>query len=561
MIGIEEKVQKFIQSYYPADSRNIEMFLQPLQDIHLRSDHIRFQALNHKQGSIHHIYILSVVALFIFILAYLNFINLFLALQIKRIHGTIMRKVLGATKQNISFQIFVDTLIVIYIAICIGLIFIQFIFPFLTASFDLKTYFSLSFLETWINAALIGLVLSMATAFYITFIIFHISSSHSLKGYSPGVTVNRFRRGFTILQFGISLAVVTVASVTLDQMNFIKNRNPGFNHNQIISISIHDDEERNKIETLKNLFRQNPNIINLAATSGLTGGSDIQFKQRALGPSGELDIQMRIGFIDFNYIETMEMQLAYGRSFSPDFSTDSIEAVVINETALKEIGWSDPIGQKFKRGNTWMNVVGVIRDFNVYSVHRKIEPFYARYAPDRFNYLMIRLKPNEIDETLTFIQKTWRNIHPNKPMEFNFLDQNMRQLYLSDQKFSLTLLIFSELAIIIACIGLFGLTSLSIDQRTKEIGIRKVVGAKTFDIVVLFLRQFVVGISFAFLIAIIAAYYAGQYWLQRFSYHIELSIATFLWPVVFIGLAGILTVFLKTIRIAISNPVETLRYE
>jgi putative ABC transport system permease protein len=256
----------------------------------------------------------------------------------------------------------------------------------------------------------------------------------------------------------------------------------------------------------------------------------------------------------------MQMKIVEGRDFSLDHPMDSTSSVIINETAAKKFGWKNPLGKQFE-GNPVKTVIGVVKDFNFFSLHSKIGPLIMSIQPDEFNYLVMRIKPDDISATVNYVEKTWKEIVPGRPFDYSFLDQHFDDIYKSDQRTGDMFGFFSFLAIFIACLGLFGLAAYTAEQRTKEIGVRKVLGSSVSGIVLLLSKDFLKLVLIAGIIAVPVSYYAMNSWLQDFAYHAGIEPWTFIAAAILAFLIAFITISFQAIKAATSNPIKSLRYE
>ena len=271
---------------------------------------------------------------------------------------------------------------------------------------------------------------------------------------------------------------------------------------------------------------------------------------------------MRISYVDFDLINTMEMELVDGRNFSREFATDTSQAVIINETAVRELGWENPIGMQFEREDAQpMTVIGVVKDFQYNKMTRKIEPLFMNIDPERYNYLMIRVRPENITQTLDFIEQTWTNLLPGHPYEYGFMDEYFERMYRAEQNMGRLFGGFSTLAILVACLGLVGLVTFTAEQRTKEIGIRKILGATVPNVIWLLSKEFLLLVTIALAVSAPIAGWLMRRWLENFVEHAGLNGWIFLLAGVIALAIALLSVSFQAIRTALANPVKTLRYE
>ncbi len=564
---IDKQFTAFINHYIPPDPKtgeksDLQMYLQPIKDIHLYSSDIIYQTYRHNPGSISTVYIFSAIALFILIIACINFMNLATARSAKRIKEIGMRKVLGSTRKSLVYQFIGEAILISLIALLLSFLLTEIALPYFKNIFGGKIIFS--YQDSFIFLLeLIGITLTVGviSGSYPALFLSKFEPAQSLKGTISSKMKGSFlRKILVVLQFSIAISLIICTGIVSNQMNYIKNKNLGFNKEHVLYLPIRSKETRGKIDLLKSELSKNSNIINVAASGGLFGASGSEGTETVSGTNGKQRMMMRRSFVGFDYIKTMQMKIVKGRDFSLAHPSDSSSSVIINETAVKKFGWKNPIGKKFE-GDPQKTVIGVVKDFNFFSLHSKIGPLIMSIQPGQFNYLVMRIKPENISSTVSFVEKTWKAVVPGRPFDYSFLDQHFDDIYKNDQRTGDMFGFFSFMAIFIACLGLFGLASFTAEQRTKEIGVRKVLGSSVSGIVILLSKDFLRLVVLAGIISVPVSYYAMNEWLKNFAYRISIS------PWVFI-LAGLLAFFIafvtisfQAVKAAIANPVKSIRYE
>ncbi len=472
---LENKFPAFIEKYHKADeSYSFSLFLQPLNDIHLYSDQIIYQTYNHNQGSIVKIYTFSAIALFILLIACINFMNLSTARSAKRIKEVGIRKVLGSSRLNLILQFMGEAIIIALFAFLLAILLTEFAFPFFKSVFNITIDYQfkdniLFMLEMLAVTILTGIVSGIYPAFFMS----KVQPAKSLKdgrGYLAGRST--LRKILVVSQFAIAIILIVSSGIVMDQMNFIRNKNLGFNKEQLLYVPIRGKAEIDKIELIKNELLQNNNIVSASAVSGPIGASGNQGTETVVGSGDKIELMMRKSYVDFDYFKTMQLKIVEGRAFSTEFPTDSSRAVIVNQTAVKKFGWKNPIGKQFK-DDPDRTVIGVVNDYNFYSVHEKIEPQIIRISKDFINNLLIRIKPANVHQTINYIESTWNKINQGKPFEYTFVDDYFNKIYKTDLNTEKLFGTFAFIAIFIGCLGLFGLASFTAEQKTKEIGVRK----------------------------------------------------------------------------------------
>jgi len=386
-----------------------------------------------------------------------------------------------------------------------------------------------------------------------------------LKGtLRTGPASYRFRSILVVFQFAISVFLIISTIIVFNQIRFMKNRNLGFDKEHIVFIQILDDSIQASTETIKEELLKIPGVIRASAVSHVPGHGAMH---NAFVPEGfsieESQMMGRIS-VDSDFLTTFGIELVRGRNFSPEFSTDVTDSILINETAAEKIGWVDPLGKKISElleKPVPRTVIGVVKDFHTDSLHNPLEPICIDQNPDNFSYIAVRLSPGYISGTMTLLEKKWKDLDPTGTFDYAFLDDSLDGQYRAEERLGKIFTYFSMLAIFIACLGLFGLASFTAEQKTKEIGIRKVLGAPLSGIVVLLSKEFTKWIIAANLFAWPIAYFLMQKWLQNFAFRISIGIGSFLLAASFALLIALLTVSYQSLKAALANPIESLRYE
>ena len=536
-----------------------QFFLQPLTSIHLHS-HLNNEL--EANSDIKYVYIFSIIAVFILLIACINFMNLSTARSITRSKEVGVRKVLGSNKSQLVKQFLIESFLLTFISILIAVLLVEIFLPLFNnlADKNLHTnYFhSLVAIPALIAAIIIvGLISGSYPAFFLS----SFQPSKVLKGKATGSKGSWLRSGLVIFQFSISIILFIGTMIIYNQMKYIQDANLGFNKEHVLVVQRAWALE-NHAETFKDELIKNPHIINATNTNDLPGRvfSETVFKLE----NAPVSQQFLMGLIttDGNFAKTMGIDLTEGRYFSKNNPSDSV-AVVLNESAVKTFNIKDPIGKRiiFAGQNLTCNIIGVVKDFHLRSLHQKIEPLVIYYRSGQTNYLPIRISSNDISGTISAIKNEWKKFVPNKPFEYFFLDEDLNRLYHSDQKTGEILTSFSLLAISIACLGLFGLAAFTTERRTKEIGIRKALGASVLNVIFILSKEFTKWVLIANIIAWPVAYFFMNKWLQDFAYRINVSIWIFILSGIIALFIALLTVISHAIKAARANPVKSLRYE
>ena len=566
---LEEKFPGMIQSrvggILKAVKGNLNLSLQPLTRIHLHSNLMQEISGN---SSISYVYIFAAVAVFILIIACINFMNLSTARSSKRAKEVGMRKVLGADRGRIIRQFLLESLFFSSLSLLTALLLVEMALPLFNSisGTELRIHYLAS---PWIVPALIGLTLTVGifAGSYPAFFLSAYQPIRVLKGFlKTGKSGTRFRTALVVLQFTISVTLIIGTILVFSQLNYMKNRRLGFNKEQVVVIPISDESTLDSLRPLKEELLSHTGIIGAAASSHVPGQTTYinpfipeGFSQDNMQWMGEL-------YVDHDFISTMGVELVSGRNFQPELQTDARQSVIINETAAQKFGWTDPIGKTImdisQSGQTNpRTIVGVVRDFHIESLHKKINPLFIGCTTHLFNSLTIRIRPENVTQTITFLREKIRAFDPQRPFVYSFLDVSFDAQYRAEERLGQVFSSFAVVAIFIAALGLLGLASFTAEQKTKEIGIRKVLGASIPGIIFLLTKEFTKWVVISNIIAWPVAYLATKSWLQGFAYRTGISISVFLLAsIISLGIA-ITTVGFQAYRAAAANPAGSLKYE
>jgi putative ABC transport system permease protein len=541
-----------------AAGNNWEYFLQPLASIHLNSSlNGEFEA----NGNINYIYIFISAALLIVIIASVNFMNLSTAKSEQRSKEVGLRKVVGSSKGLLIFQFLHEAVFMSILAFILSVVLVFIALPWFNSftgkSFELFDMYNLQTLPYLLAAVLmLGILSGLYPAFYLS----SFKPMEVLKS-----KINRRKNGvnlrgtLVVFQFVISIFLIVGTLVVYRQLDFVQNVNLGFNKEQIVVLH-GAGALGNKSETFKELLFTNPNIKKVSTSQTLPGKGFMNWGCNVEGREGWLTLNMNITDIDF--LDTYQMQMVEGRFFSKDFLSDST-AIVINENAQKVLGWEDPLQRKVNMNGNSYHVIGVIKDYHYESLHTQVRPMGMIMFPRdwRPSYVSVKITGEDVPETLDFIEKRWATTTGGFPYQFSFFDQEYQQLYDNEVQTSNMFIFFALIAIFIACLGLFALSAFVAEQRTKEIGIRKVNGAGVNNILLLLSSNFAKWVLMAFIISLPLGFFVMRKWLENFAYKIDLN----WWIFAVAGLAALfialMTVSFQSVKAALKNPVDALRYE
>ncbi len=537
--------------------------LQPLTDIHLSSN-TKYEL--EPNGDIQYVYIFSALAIFILLLACVNFTNLSTARGVKRSREVGIRKVLGSVKKQLVFQFLTESVLLTFLAMlcAVGLIF--FLLPYFNevAGKNITFAFFLGYKSILIMVSLV-LIAGILAGIYPAFFLSSFNTIKVLKGSaaSKGSQKKLLRSGLIVFQFFVSIALIIATIIVYQQLHYMQNKKLGYDQEQVLFLP--DARLLGKNQTaFEQQLSQDSRVVS-ASISRYAPGS-IFMDGTQVYPKNEngngTEIHANIYHVDYDYIRTLGLHIVQGRNFSKDFPTDS-SGIVINEAMVRELGWSgsNPIGKSIVRsGQQEYKVVGVVNDFNYASVKQKIAPLMMLLGGN-FGGLIVKIKTADVKGFLTGLKTQWDAFNPDGPLEYNFLDDTFAKLYASEQRTQQIFSVFATIAIIIASLGLFGLSAFVIEQRRKEIGIRKVLGSSVQNVLLLVSKEFLFLVGVAFIISVPVTWWAMHTWLQDFAYRINIS----WWIFAIAGFAAILiallTVSFQAVKAAIANPVESLRTE
>lgn len=516
----------------------------------------------HRKPNLAYIWIFGIIAFFILAVAAINFINLATARALTRAREVGVRKALGSPRSQLIRQFFMEAFLYVFSSLVLAVILAQLVLPFFNSIAG--KHLEISFLHTpfvWSLLAGLLVVTTLLTGVFPALMLSGVNLMQSIRGELSGSgNKSNLRRGLVILQFCISLGLIIGTLVVKNQMNFLQQQNLGFDQEHVVVLRQARALDKN-YDAFMDQLKQLPAVQVVSISQYLPGDgfdSSIFLPEQ---PSNYEETSLSYTHIDPNFVDALKLEMVAGRNIDLSHRTDST-AVLINETAAKRLGWDQPIGKKLSwGGDPGGEVVGVVKDFNFQSLHEEIEPLVMRMAQWRVSNIIVRLNPGNIADQIGSIRDLWQGMAPQSPIEYTFLDQDLQSLYEKESRMSRVFLLFATLSIFIACLGLFGLAAFMAAQRTKEIGIRKVLGASVFSVVGLLSKEFIFLVGLALVIASPVAYYAMHKWLQNFAYRVEIHWWIFILAGVMALLVAFATVSFQSIRAALADPVKSLRNE
>ncbi|UCE07962.1 MAG: ABC transporter permease, partial [bacterium] len=541
----------------------VSYFLQPVPDIHLHS-HLQSEMA----PAIHPIYltIFSIVGLFVLLIACFNFINLNTARSAKRAKEVGMRKVIGAGRGQLIWQFLGESFVIILFAVLLALIVIELSLPLLN-ELTTKNFTTSNILQPKIFVVLFCLVL-FVTIFASGYPSFFLSGFQPIKTIKSSVDISSGGSGLRMIlvvgQFAISVFLIIGTIIVYQQLSFMKNQYLGFDKEQKLILPIRGPISiRDNYELLKSEFLKHNSITGVTVSSEVPGERSDRWDTRVIGSGDNRYHEMNYYYIDYDYIKQYGMTLLSGRSFEKGRATDIEGPYIINRTAAKELNWSNPDDAIGKRIEAIYEgeIIGVVEDFHYQGLQSIVEPLVLQFIPSRFDEITLNIKIENLAETITFALTKWKELFPDIPFEYFFLDTAFNQQYQSEERIGKIFSALTFLGLFIACLGLFGLASFITEQKTKEIGIRKVLGATVSGIIFLLSKEFVKWILVANIIALPLTFFVMKSWLQSFAYRTEIEIWIFLLSAVVTLMIALITVSYQSIKAALINAVESLRYE
>jgi putative ABC transport system permease protein len=561
--ALEAKFDAFQEFHHGADAKRLQMqdylSLEPLGDVYLKSKRDGFVT-----GNINNVYIFSAIAVFILLIACVNFINLTTARSAERAKEVGIRKVVGALRFQLARQFISESIVICFIAFLLSVALAWIALPLfnqLAGKEISNSIFSNPFHV--ISLFLLSFFIGLMAGFYPSLVLSSFKPVSVLKGrFSTGTRGLILRKSLVVFQFTISIILIAGTIIVYRQLNYMRSQSLGFSKEHTVVINTNSDKNK---DAFKQSLSAIPGVISSTLSSHIPGGGSNGAYSQLENKNGEMQkSNVDLYFVDFNYIRQYDLKLAAGRGFSKDFPTDSTQAMVINEAASKILGYNTPqeaIGRRFEQWGKKGQIIGVLKNFHYKSLQQDMSPLVMRYEPWGLPLVSIKLSSNNLPATLKAIGSKWNEAIPNRPFDYYFLDEFFDRQYRAEDHFGNLFFNFAVLAIFISCLGLLGLSSYSTMQRTKEIGIRKVLGANVAGIVNLLSIDFIKLMLIALVIAAPIAWFGMNKWLQEFAYRIGISWWVFLMAGITAIFIALVTISFQAIKAAIANPVKSLRTE
>jgi len=562
---IEAFMGKSMEKLAEENELQGEFFLQPLRDIHLQSDLI---AEMEATSDVKYVYIFTAIALFILIIASINYMNLSTARSAGRAREVGIRKVLGSFRSQLIRQFLTESMMLCLVSLVLALGLVSLVLPYFNGLSG--KVLSMSALG---NSSMIGvlvlvtIIVGLLAGSYSAFFISAFQPVSVLKGHlKSGAKTGWLRSGLVVFQFAASIILIIGTFVIYNQLDYIQNKKLGYDKEQVIILN-NTYLLGDQAETFKNQMLVYPQIVKATVSDYLPVPSNNN--NSAVLPEGERDSKkatsMQNWIVDYDYITTLGMKIVTGRNFSREYSTDT-EATIINQAAAKQFDWAQPVGRRIGRvvsnaGDLELyEVIGVVEDFHFETLKETIGPLVMFLGNSNGN-ISFRVETEDISGTIGLLRAEWNKFLPHQPFEYSFLDERFADMYQTEQRIGKIFGVFAGFAIFIGCLGLFGLAAFTAEQRTKEIGIRKVLGATAANIIRLLTKEFVILIAVANVIAWPVAFWVMKGWLKDFSYRIALSVWIFIFAGLLTLLIAMLTVSFQAVKAALADPANSLRYE
>ncbi len=553
---------------WEAGGNSYGLALQPLKDIHLNSEIEQpFKPSNDKR----YIYIFSVIAVFLIIIACINFMNLATARSAGRSREVGMRKVVGSDKNLLIRQFLLESFFLTFLALLIGILIVEILLPYFNNLINLDLH--IDYFGKWYvipGLVMLGFIVGLMAGSYPAFFLASFKPVAVLTGkLEAGTKSGLLRSILVIIQFAISVFIILGTVVIYQQLDFMLNKDLGFDKDQILVIQRFGEVGRDHVEAFKQEISRIPGVMASTSSTSIPGYPNNFNAHFIEGRTSDQTYLLQVNYCDYDFANTYGLKFVTGRFLSREIASDST-AAVINHTAVRDFNLEDPLSNRFIRpgdtpeGRIFQQVVGVVEDFHFESLHSVIRPYIFVLRPADWGwipYLSIRFDPANVNKVIREVKNVWEEYTNHQPFEYFFIDDDFADRYAEEQRTRLIFVIFSVLAVFIASLGLFGLVAFTAEQRTKEIGIRKVMGASVFRIITLISRETLIFLGIATIIAWPLGWYFTRSWLNGFAYRIDLTVIPFLLSFILAIMIALITVSFQALSSAMKNPAESLRYE
>ncbi len=563
---LEGSLSAFANRHYtPADKKegaDYAFSMQPLKDVYM--DTVRRAP---ETGDLHNVKIFSLIAVFILLIACINFINLTTARATERAKEVGIRKVIGAARKQLTIQFLSESVIICLIAFLLSAFFSYLLLPFfnqLSGKVITTSIFSSSYL---LQLLIVSCGIGIIAGLYPSLVLSGFKPIATLKGkFSKSSSGILLRKGLVVTQFTISVVLIMGTIIIYNQLNYMRSQPLGFQKNHMLAIDFYRDTAvQSRSELIKSELKKIPNVVSATTSRGIPGFGNSNRDSQIENKAGIMQhMVINLYEVDYDFIPQFEMKLSAGRIFSKAFGTDASQAIIINETAAKILGYRnsvEAIGRNFSQDERSGKIIGVLKDFHYQSLQEAVQPLSMRINPELTSTFTLKIKSNDIPATISAIQHKWKSLVPERSFNYAFVDDTFNKQYAAEINFGNLFMYFAVLAICIACLGLFGLASYSTLQRTQEVGIRKILGASVTGIVNMLSKDFLQLVLLSSLIAFPIAWWCMHVWLQAFAYRIGISWWVFVIAGVLALVIAFATVSFQAIKAALTNPVKSLRSE
>ncbi|MEO6316106.1 MAG: ABC transporter permease [Chitinophagaceae bacterium] len=561
--GIQSQMKAFIKKHDGAESRR-EFVMQPLQDMHFN---FRYQTLGDHVSSKTILWTLSLIGILIIVMASINFINLSTAQAVGRSREVGIRKVLGSTRSQLIGQVMGETFLLVLFSILLSIVFAKLALPYLSHVANVPASISLLTAGSFVFLIVTLVTVTVLSGTYPAMVVSGFTPVLALKSKINAASIGgiSLRRILVVTQFSISQVLIIGTIVAVSQMNYVRDADLGFNKEAVFVVPAYSDSAlMARMKPMKETLLKNPDVISVSIANDVPSSDNNWATNFYFDNSGkDIDFPSFLKYADEDYFKTFGLQFAAGRGFH---ASDTMRELVVNETMMQKLGITDPqkmIGKTIRMGGngTWLPIVGVVKDFKTNSLREDIKPLTISESQARYYTTGIKIRTTNIARTTAQIQKIWESTYPEYAYESHFMDDSINRFYRQEIQLSLLYKIFAGIAIFISCLGLYGLVSYMAVQKTKEVGIRKVLGASVSNIVVMFSKEFTLLITIAFVIAGPVAWYLMNSWLQNFVYRIHIGASVFFLAIVASLFIAWITVGYRAVKAALANPVKSLRSE
>jgi putative ABC transport system permease protein len=559
--SLEAKFPALIDKYIQKDASNdYKPFLESFTSIYLHSKSLYGTGIS---GDINYVRLFSAIGILILLMAAINVINLSTARYASRTKEVGIRKVCGCERSSLIKQFLSESVVLSFISFLPAIAIAGVCLPYFNSI--LQKNISINYTNDLLfsfSLILITVFVGLISGIYPAFFLSSFQPNEALKSQKIASSKTSFRKTLVIFQFIITISLIIGTSIIYQQLHFLKNKDLGFNKENVIYLPLKSKNMKSNIEVLKNEIKSNSNILNVTATSRIIG--NVTGGWIAKTPEMKQGLEMSALFVDYDFVNTLGLKVIEGRSFSKERSTDQKTAFLLNKQAVEKFNLENPIGKPLEFSkNIKGNIIGILGDFNFKPLHYETEPLIVTLIPSQNwnRYLAVRIKSGHAQDVINDLTNIWNNFGSEQTFEYFFLDERLDLLYKNEERFGRLITYFSALAVIIGCLGLFGLSAFTVEKRTKEIGVRKVLGAPVSSIITLLSKEFLIWVLLANIIAWPTAWFAMNKWLQNFAFRIHFNLLTFFLAGFLALMIALLTVSYHALKASNTNPINSLKCE